>query len=190
MVSVIVKLDVDSVASYDGGIPGLAATNPAVAGTDKLDLNSPAVQQYQAYVDGVQKDFEETATKSIAGAEVTNRFDLILGGVSLVIPADQVSTLTKLPGVVAVYPDELLHLDTDNSPQFIGAPTAWNLAGGQESAGEAVVVGVLDTGIWPEHPSFSDPTRRASLTVRCWLARNVLSVWQCRSGRCAIHLQQ
>lgn len=157
MVSVIVKLDVDSVASYDGSVPGLAATNPTVAGTDKLDLNSPTAQQYQAYVDGIQQEFEATATRSLAGAEITNRFDVILGGVSMVIPADQISTLTKLPGVVAVYPDELLHLDTDNSPQFIGAPTAWNLAGGQESAGEDVVVGVLDTGIWPEHPSFSDP---------------------------------
>ncbi|HTP10782.1 MAG TPA: S8 family peptidase, partial [Anaerolineae bacterium] len=156
-VSVIVKLDVDSVASYDGGLAGLPATNPKAANTPSLDMSSANVKLYQAYVDNVQQDFQTSVAKTIPGAEVVNQYDLIFGGVSMVVPADQVSTLAKMPGVVAVYPDELLHLDTDNSPQFIGAPTAWNLGGGQENAGEGVVVGVLDTGIWPEHPSFSDP---------------------------------
>src|SRR6185503_8127544 len=48
-------------------------------------------------------------------------------------------------------------LDTDRSPAFIGAPTLWNQLGGQDDAGEGVVVGVLDTGIWPEHPAYADP---------------------------------
>ena len=75
----------------------------------------------------------------------------------MIIPADQVGELAKLPNVEAIYPDELLQPQTDNSPQFIGAPAVWTQLGGQESAGDSVVVGVLDTGIWPEHPSFSDP---------------------------------
>jgi hypothetical protein len=157
MTSVIVKLDVAPVAGYQGGVAGFSATSPQVTGASQLDLNAANVKQYQVYVDGVQQDFQTNVAKAVPGAQVVHTFDLILGGVSMLVPADQVNTLKNLPGVVAVYPDELLHLDTDNSPQFIGAPTAWKLGGGQKKAGEGVVVGVLDTGIWPEHPSFSDP---------------------------------
>lgn len=157
LVSVIVKLDAEPLATYRGGVPGLAATSPEVTGAPKLDLNSPGSLAYLGHLAQVESTFEATAAKALTKAQVTNRFDVILGGVSMLVPADQVSALAKLPGVKAVYPDELLQLDTDSSPQFIGAPSAWNQMGGQESAGEGVVVGVIDTGIWPEHPSFSDP---------------------------------
>ncbi len=157
LVSVIVKLDAESLATYRGGIPGLAATSPEVTGAPKLDLNAPSSVAYLGHLAQVESAFEATAAKALTKAQVTNRFDVVLGGMSMLVPADQVSVLAKLPGVQAVYPDELLQLDTDSSPQFIGAPSTWNQMGGQESAGEGVVVGVLDTGIWPEHPSFSDP---------------------------------
>ncbi|CAI5525960.1 unnamed protein product [Closterium sp. Naga37s-1] len=48
---------------------------------------------------------------------------------------------------------------TTYSPRFLklGAPKgAWEANGGKMSAGEGVVVGILDTGIWPEHPSFAN----------------------------------
>jgi uncharacterized repeat protein (TIGR01451 family) len=157
LVSVIVKLDAESLAAYRGGIPGLAATSPEVTGAPKLDVNSSSSLAYLGHLAQVESTFEAAAAKALTKAQVTNRFDVVLGGVSMLVPADQVSVLAKLPGVRAVYPDELLQLDTDNSPQFLGAPSAWNQMGGQENAGEGVVVGVLDTGIWPEHPSFSDP---------------------------------
>ena len=157
LVSVIVKLDVEPLASYRGGVSGLAPTSPEATGAPKLDLNSPSSQAYLDYVDQLESNFEAAVAKAISKVEVTYRFDVVFGGVSMLVPVDQLSTLAQLPGVKAVYPDELLQLDTDSSPQFIGAPSTWNQEGGQESAGEGVIVGVLDTGIWPEHPSFSDP---------------------------------
>ncbi len=97
------------------------------------------------------------ALAAIAGGEVINRYDKVFNGASLVLAGERVDTLAALPGVTAVYLDTLQQPDTEASPQFIGAPAAWNALGGQSNAGEGVVVGILDTGIWPEHPSFSDP---------------------------------
>ncbi len=157
LVSVIVKLDVTPLAAYRGGITGLAPTSPSVTGAAKLDVLAPDSLAYLHYVDGVLSTFTQNLVAKIAGAKVVHRYNVVLGGVSLVLPRAQLPTLEAMPGVQAVYPDQLLQPLTDRSPLFIGAPTLWTQLGGRTMAGEGVIVGVLDTGIWPEHPSFSDP---------------------------------
>ena len=57
--------------------------------------------------------------------------------------------------MIAVQPAEMRHLHTDASPTFLGV----NAAAGpwlKQFDGRGVVVGVIDTGIWPEHPSVAD----------------------------------
>lgn len=157
LVSVFVKLDEASLVSYKGDVPGLPATSPSATGADAIDLNAPASQLYLDYLEVQQESFIATAKQSLAGARVVHRYDLILGGVSMVLPASQVEALSQLPGVLGVYPDGLEQLDTYRTPAFIGAPTTWNKLGGQGSAGEGVIVGIFDSGIWPENAAFSDP---------------------------------
>jgi len=64
--------------------------------------------------------------------------------------------------VALVLKDELRQKTTDNSPTFLGltAPGGAWLKGYN---GEGVVVGIIDTGIWPEHPSFADDGSYAPL---------------------------
>jgi subtilisin family serine protease len=157
LVSVIVKLDFEPLATYSGGVNGLVATNPEIAGTNKLDSDSAASQAYLAYAEAHIASFQSALAQAIPSAKLVNRYRSVLGGASVILPASELSALSSLKGVKAVYRDEIRHIDTDASPQFIGAPTIWSQLGGQESSGEGVIVGVIDTGVWPEHPSFSDP---------------------------------
>lgn len=145
MVSVIVKLKVKSVADV-AGRPGV-----------RLDMNSPAARSQAMRLQRGIQDFEAACHTAIPAARTTHRFTTIIGGVSMIVPADEVATLRTLPGVEAVYPDELRQLNTERSPFFIKADKAWKKLGGKENAGEGVIVAHIDSGIWPEHPSFSDP---------------------------------
>lgn len=157
MVSVIVKLKHAPLLQYDGKIPGLAATRPNVQRGERLDVNAPKSQVYLAYLADQFDKFEKAAKGAIPSARITYRYDVILGAVALLVPKTQMERLKSLPDVVAIYPDDLHQVDTEVSPKFIGAPKLWNQLGGQNNAGEGIIVGVLDTGIWPEHPSYSDP---------------------------------
>ena len=48
-------------------------------------------------------------------------------------------------------------LQTDSSTEFIGAPPIWDAARRPgDSPVQACIFGILDTGVWPEHPSFAD----------------------------------
>ncbi|CAI7830066.1 unnamed protein product [Closterium sp. NIES-54] len=65
--------------------------------------------------------------------------------------------LWRHPAVASVRASRVFRQQTTDSPQFLGLPgKVWPAMGGQSKAGEGTVVGIVDSGIWPEHPSFSD----------------------------------
>ena len=79
----------------------------------------------------------------------------VLNGFSALISHDEAVALAARPEVALVMPDVMRYPTTDASPEFLGL-TQGNEAWGRGIDGRGVVVGVIDTGIWPEHPSFAD----------------------------------
>jgi subtilisin family serine protease len=58
---------------------------------------------------------------------------------------------------MAVFEDEMAELTTSTTPDFLGLTDpdngVWN-----DYLGEDVIIGIIDSGVWPENPSFSDRT--------------------------------
>ncbi|MFC7596436.1 S8 family serine peptidase [Terrabacter sp. GCM10028922] len=156
LVSVLVKLDDQPVVSYDGHLKGFPPTSARATGRP-FDPTSRASRAYLAHVKQKQAAFEKAAKAKAPSAKVVGRYDLVFGGVSMLVRPEEMAGLVGTAGVAAVLPDRVEQPQTDVSPGFIGAPVLWQSLGGQSKAGEGVIVGVLDTGVWPEHPSFSDP---------------------------------
>ncbi|HMM93528.1 S8 family serine peptidase [Phycicoccus sp.] len=168
VVPVMVKLDYDAAASYRGGVPGLAATSPEVTGRP-LRSSDPNVSKYLAHAARESSAAAAQIRARLPKAKVTGTYTTVYGGLSVSLPANQAKTLLSLPGVAAVQSDTLNHPTAAGSyvsatgatipgdtAKFVGATKVWPSLGGQKLAGKGVVLGVLDTGIWPEHPMLAD----------------------------------
>ncbi|KAI3965394.1 hypothetical protein MKX01_042875 [Papaver californicum] len=78
-----------------------------------------------------------------------------INGFSARLTPSQASHLVNLPGIISVLPERIHHLHTTHSPKFLGLADNFGLWPDSEYADD-VIVGVLDTGIWPERQSFND----------------------------------
>jgi subtilisin family serine protease len=157
LISVVVKLEDAPLASYKGIVPGLAATVTTVTGEKRLNVRSDRSRKYLTHIVQKMQTVESSILAIASQARVTHRYPVVFGGMTVRIPQDKISAISRLLGVKAVYPDRLQKVDTSTSPYLIKADKMWAALGGQSNGGEGVIVGIIDTGIWPEHPSFSNP---------------------------------
>ena len=159
-VNVMIKYDFDAAASYTGDVAGLAATSPRVTGKS-LTANAAAVSAYNAYTGHRAKTIDAAIARAVPNADVGQTFQTAYGGVEAQVPANSISSLLQVPGVVAVQKDSLQQPLDDNT-SLIGATSVWPTIGGSKLAASNVVVGVIDTGVWPENPMFAaDPAEPA-----------------------------
>jgi subtilisin family serine protease len=150
----IVTFADEPAASYTGYRKGFPATHPARG--QKFRASSEAATRWRDHLASLHD-----AALARVGATKTYDFTVTNNAVTTDLSARQATELAKLPGVVALSKDQLAHPDTTESPHFLGldAPGGiWDQLGGGPRAGAGMVVGVIDTGIWPESRSFAGHT--------------------------------
>jgi subtilisin family serine protease len=148
--SYIVQMKADPVAAYAGSVRGLAATRPGKG--QKINTDSETVRDYVRYLD---QQHEQVVQELGAAQRKFYDYRYSFNGFAAVLTEAEAEALRNRGDVLGVWEDEILELHTDNSPDFI------NLTNGGEPwskgyTGEDVIIGVIDTGIWPEHPSVAD----------------------------------
>ncbi|XP_031120552.1 CO(2)-response secreted protease-like [Ipomoea triloba] len=88
-------------------------------------------------------------------------------GFSARLTKEEARSIAQEPGVVSVFPDPILQLQTTRSWDFLDSFSDKKISAASirpksahaqpSSSGEAdVIIGVLDSGIWPESASFND----------------------------------
>jgi subtilisin family serine protease len=165
----IVQLVGAPAASYDGDVAGLPATKPAAG--QRLDVSADNVQNYLNYLATKQADVIAT----IDPANVTAQYDVVLNGFAAMLTDTEVRALKKNSAVMKIEADAIQQPHTSYTPHFIGLDKPgglWDQLGGQGHAGEDMIIGHLDSGVWPEDPSFADrvdaqgnPTRDPSASL-------------------------
>lgn len=152
----IVHLADAPVALYEGKLEQYAATKP---NNHKLQTNTPKVQSYISYLDERHELFLTKARKQVPGLKPVLSYKLAFNGMAIKVTQEEAKSIAKVPGVLKVVKDRIYKLDTDTGPSLVGAPKVWD-GTAQESGvgtyGEGVVVGIIDSGINTDHPSFAD----------------------------------
>ncbi|KAK8969244.1 Subtilisin-like protease [Platanthera guangdongensis] len=88
-------------------------------------------------------------------AEIMYTYAAVAHGFSASLTAAEATALTRRPGVLLVLPDIIYQLHTTRTPEFLGLDRGDGLIAESNTATD-VVVGVLDTGVWPERKSFDE----------------------------------
>ena len=164
----VVLLNQPGATRYDGGVSGLAPTE-APAGK-KFDARSDKVQKYTRFL---ERQHGQVAASVDAG--IISQTTIAASSFTAQLTAEQASELAADREVLMLVKDTAFEMDTWNTPRFLGLESAsgtgtggvWGANGGVENAGKGVVVGILDSGIWPESESFagSSPAQQAERPV-------------------------
>ncbi|MFM9278114.1 S8 family serine peptidase [Paenibacillus jiagnxiensis] len=134
-------------------------------------LGTFSARSAESSISKEQNSLVELAKQQGIPLTVNYKYNTVLNGMEVTVPADKIPALSKLPGVKSVYENKTYFsipveepaaptaeeatydILFDEAPlKQIGVPEAW----AQGLTGEGIKVGVIDTGIDYNHPDLKD----------------------------------
>ena len=161
----IVQLAGAPLATYDGNVSGLTATRPAAGA--RLSPRSTAARAYLSHLDN-----RRAAVLARLGGTVTplHTYGVTFNGFAAKMTEAQARSLLGTSDVVAVIESEQRLMDTTRTTDFLGLSGTggvWSQldALSRNVKGEDVIIGVIDSGTWPENPSVGSKVNAQGVPV-------------------------
>ncbi|KAG6753445.1 hypothetical protein POTOM_043513 [Populus tomentosa] len=142
----------------------VSMNNPLTRKTYIVQMDRSAKPEYftshlEWYSSKVQSVLSKPEIEGNADEEdrIIYSYETAFHGVAAKLNEEEAERLEEADGVVAIFPETKYQLHTTRSPMFLGlepedSASVWS----EKLADHDVIVGVLDTGIWPESESFND----------------------------------
>jgi subtilisin family serine protease len=146
----------------------------------RFEKNSSAIRAYTAKLDSEQ---QKVLKKVGPGTEAIYSYKYGLNGFAVRLGPAQAQKMRELDEVLNVWEDEIRPLATTDSRSFLGL---FDSDGGLRTErgldGDGVIIGIIDSGIAPGHPSLSDSIEapRPSRCRSSWGKTSVLGLWLCK----------
>ncbi|KAL4559553.1 hypothetical protein LXL04_031695 [Taraxacum kok-saghyz] len=95
------------------------------------------------------------SSSSSSASKLIYSYTNAINGFTAILSPSELEIIKNSPGYLSSIKDTTVQLDTTHSTQFLGLNSnsgAWPVS----DYGKDVIIGVVDTGIWPESESFND----------------------------------
>ncbi|CAL8130872.1 unnamed protein product [Prunus armeniaca] len=113
---------------------------------------------FPTHQDWYSSSLSSLSSDKATAPTVLHTYSTVFHGFSAKLSPSQAQTLQSLDHVTAIIPEQVRQLHTTRSPEFLGLRST-DAAGTllrESDFGSDLVIGVIDTGIWPERKSFHD----------------------------------
>jgi len=173
----IVQLKAPSATDYHASL-SKTAVKPGMK-RPRFDKSSPIVK---AYASQLLAEQDKAIARAGPNVELIYRYQYGLNGFAARMHPFQAHKLENMREVLHVWEDEIRPLPTNHSLEFLGLfDNDGGLRGTPGLDGDGIVIGVIDSGIAPEHPALQD-TREADRPSMCegdWAENTLLGRWLC-----------
>jgi subtilisin family serine protease len=124
---------------------------------DRIQNNAVNKQIYK--IERQQQAFLDQSAAQFINIKPLARYKYGINGLAIRATQFQAQALSELAQVKGIHREQTRTLNTDRGPVLIGAPKVWDgtaFSGVAQTFGEGIVIGIIDSGINTDHPSFAE----------------------------------